>query len=512
MIKSVFISVTLMACIVLIGCNTYNANHRQQTEINVRDFGAIADDTTNNTEPFRKAIAACAAEGGGVVRIPPGKYFTGPIQLKSNITLHIEKGATLRFSDNFEDYPTVETRWEGYISHGHCPLIYGCRLKNVAVTGKGLLDGQGEAWWNRKRRLNSKKIIIPEGARDKAFAKLNKSMLNDNPGISKGWATQFLRPTLIQFYECENVTIDGPTFQNSPFWTVHPVLSKNVTIRNITVINPHNSPNTDGLDIDSCVNVRVEGCTFDVGDDCIAIKSGRDEYGRSAARPSADITIRDCTCYAGHGGVVIGSEMSGDVRNVDARNCRFIGTDKGIRIKTRRGRGGIVENLHFENIEMQGIRQHAISCNMYYFTRPTTTVPPVTVETPRIRNIVIRNITCNGARYAASLRGLPEMPLENVIIENVTITAKSGFSLRDAENIKLTSIHIDPEKDTALSITDVRDLTIKKCSCPDDTKTFLKVKGKETGGIKFKQGKLSSLKQPVVVDESVRKGALTILK
>ncbi len=287
--------------------------------INVRDLGAAGDGTTKDTEAFKKAIDKCKEQGGGTIYVPAGEYLTGPIQLASNMTLYIESGAVLKFSNQLDDFPTVYTRWEGEEMEVYSPLIYAENSENIAVVGFGTIDGQGEIWW----KLHGNKEL------------------------------RYPRPRSICFYKCKNVTIEGIKIVNSPSWTVNPIECENVTIHNVKIQNPYDSPNTDGINPESCKGVRISNCYIDVGDDCVTLKSGTEDC--KVRIPCENITITNCIMAHGHGGVVIGSEMSGGVRNVVISNCIFEGTDRGIRIKTRRGRGGVVEDIRVSNIVMKNV-------------------------------------------------------------------------------------------------------------------------------------------------------------
>ena len=327
---------------------------------NVTDFGAIGDGASLNTAAFAKAIEACSKAGGGRVVVPQGIWLTGPIQLKNNIGLHVERGAVIQFSRRFDDYPLVRTTWEGSPAVRRMSPIYGVQLENIAITGEGVLDGSGEAWrMVKKSKLTEfewRKLVASGGVLDKSGetwwpsteamngAALVRSLDKRGAPIEEyAAAKEFLRPVLVSLTECKRVLLDGPTFQNSAAWNIHPLMCEDLVIRNITVLNPWYSQNGDGLDLESCRRAVVYNCHFDVGDDAICLKSGRDEFGRKRGRPCEEIVISDCVVYHGHGGFTVGSEMSGGVRNVVVRRCTFLGTDLGIRFKTTRGRGGVVE-------------------------------------------------------------------------------------------------------------------------------------------------------------------------
>ncbi len=363
------------------------------TIFNITDYGAIPNGETLCTEAFRTAIEKCSEAGGGTVYVPAGRFLTGPIHLITNTNLHLDAGAVLLFSQELEDYPTVQSRWEGEESEVYSPLIYGKGVRNVSVTGHGLLDGQGTPWW--------------KGHRERTL--------------------QYPRPRFICFEDSEKVLIEGVDIINSPAWTVNPVRCNNVTINGITIKNPADSPNTDGINPDSCSNVHISNCHVDVGDDCLTLKSGV-ETGKYRV-PCENITITNCTMVHGHGGVVIGSEMSGSVRNVVISNCVFEGTDRGIRIKSRRGRGGVVEDIRVNNIIMKKVMCPLVM-NLYYFCGKggkdeqvkSKKPQPVNAGTPAIRRIHLSNVTAREAGASAGFfYGLPEMPIEDIELQNVSI-------------------------------------------------------------------------------------------
>ncbi len=339
------------------------------------------------------------------MRVTAGRYVTGALVLRDDITLELEAGAVLVGSEEPADYPLIEARWEGRHQTTHAPLVGGTGLRNVAITGRGTIDGQGAPWWKRYRE---------------------KSL--DHP-----------RPRLISIAESSNVLVEGVTLVNSPAWTINPVRCENVTVQKVTIINPADSPNTDGINPDSCRYVHISDCHIDVGDDCITLKSGIETEAADKRGPTENVTITNCTMAHGHGGVVLGSEMSGDVRNVVISNCVFIGTDRGIRIKTRRGRGGVVEDVRVSNIVMRDVLV-PFTVNLYYhfLAKGNAVVADrsarsVDAGTPRVRRIRFGDITADDAHYAAAfLYGLPESPIEDVTFRDVAIRmsedARSGMA------------------------------------------------------------------------------------
>lgn len=361
--------------------------------LNIKDFGAIADGETINTKALKKAIEACDRVGGGTVWVPAGKFLTGAIFLKSNINLYLDAGAVLFFSNQLDEYPMVNSRWEGADRKVHASCIYGTNLENVSVTGHGTIDGNGAFWWDLHRKK----------------------------------ANGYPRPKLISFESCKRVLISGIKMVNSPSWTVNPIRCENVVVHNVSILNPRDSPNTDGINPESCKSVRISDCHIDVGDDCIAIKSGTEATDARVA--CENITITNCTMLHGHGGVVFGSEMSGDIRNVTISNCVFEGTDRGIRFKSRRGRGGVVEDVRVSNLVMKNVICPFI-INLYYYCGPQgkdkyvwdKNPYPVTEETPAFRRIHFENITAREVTAAAGfLYGLAEQCVEEITFDNISV-------------------------------------------------------------------------------------------
>ncbi len=395
----------------------------------IRDFGARPDGATKATSAFRQAIAKASAAGGGTVLVPVGTWLTGPIHLASNINLHVTKGATLLFSQDFDDYlPPVLTRWEGQEVYGFSPLIYARDCQNVAITGGGTLDGQGAAWWPWKK--------TQQASATKLYDLVTAGVPTEQRVLA---SVGGLRPSFIQTLGCKNVLIEGVTLTNGPFWTIHPVYSENVIVRRVRVQTT--GPNNDGCDPDSSRNVLIEDSFFSTGDDCVVIKSGLNEDGWRVAKPSENIVVRRLHGEAGHGGVVIGSEMSGDVRNVWVTDSEFVGTDRGLRIKSMRGRGGVIENVFYENVRHQDIGLMVVELTSFY---ASSTLQPKTSTPPTIRNIHVKDVNARGAKLGIDIVGLAELPIRDVSFENVDIVAEQGLHAADCKNIsfkntKLTS-------------------------------------------------------------------------
>ena len=420
--------------------------------VDMLKLGAKPDGNKLNTVLINKTIDTLNVNGGGTLFFPAGKYLTGAIKLKSNITIELEAGATLLFSDNFDDYlPFVEMRHEGIMMKSFSPLIYAVDAENITIKGEGKIDGQGKKWWDEFFKIYVD--LGKNGVRD-----LNKYQpmwdnANDvktlyaetNQDYISSMQRRFFRPPFIQPIRCKNIRIEGITIVNSPFWTVNPEFCENVTIDRVTINNPL-SPNTDGINPESCKYVHISNCHISVGDDCITLKSGRDLQGRKLNAPNENITITNCTMLAGHGGVVIGSEMSAGVKKVVISNCVFDGTDRGIRIKSTRGRGGVVEDIQISNIVMKNIQEEAIIMDMLYTKMP---VEPVSERTPIFRNINISNVTGSDVMIPIKIRGLEESPISNITFTNINIDGKQKCVFQNCNNIKMVDVFVNGEKITA---------------------------------------------------------------
>lgn len=503
----------------------------------ITDYDAVNDGHTKNTEAFAKAIQACVNAGGGRVIVPAGLWLTGPIELKSNLNLHLEQGAVILFSPEFEDYPLIRKTWEGLAAVRCTPPLHGENLQNIAVTGAGIIDGSGQAWRPVKRSKMTdgqwKKLLASGGVVDKEGRIWwpSQEAMNGAQTIREldargaqlheyAAARQYLRPVLFGPINCKNILLDGPTFQNSPAWNIHPLLCENMIIRNVTVINPWWSQNGDGLDLESCRNVIVSNCRFDVGDDAICMKSGKNEYGRTRGRPTENVAVSDCTVYHGHGGFVVGSEMSGGIRNIYVRNCSFLGTDVGIRFKSTRGRGGVVENIYIQDIRMKDIATDAVRFNMYYGlhalipgdeefdTSARDAAPPVTEETPKFQNIHIKDIICNGAAGAIRLQGLPEMPIRKINLENVTISADNGVTCIEADNINFKSIKIMPKTGPVFDLHNSRNFVMENITFHASQGPYIKLAGEKTEAIHLKGVDKSKLADKIEYGPDVKPGAL----
>ena len=446
---------------------------------NIISYGAVSSANTLNTGAIQQAIDMASKQGGGMVLVPSGFWLTGPIKLLSNVNLHISSGAVLQFSNKPKDYPLIRTNWEGVDAIRAQSPISAKGQRNIAITGSGIIDGAGEAWRPvKKGKLTAgewDKLIHSGGVLDSKKETWYptegalKASTMDRPGVIAAGFTEanteeikeFLRPNMISLRECEQVLLEGVTFQNSPAWNIHPLLCKHLTVENIHVKNPWFAQNGDGIDIESCEFVSVRNSKFDVGDDGICLKSGKDAEGRKRARPSAHILIENCIVFHGHGGVVVGSEMSGGVHDLFVNNCQFLDTDVGLRFKTMRGRGGVVENVYIRDISMKNIAGEAILFDMYYQGKdpvstfgnggetPKIELVPVNEGTPQFKNIFIDNVVAKGAETGLLIRGLPEMPIHHIELNNIDIESNQGYRVIEAQDIILnraTFKEIGPQK------------------------------------------------------------------
>jgi polygalacturonase len=381
-------------------------------------FGAQADGTTLNTAAIARAIAECTRAGGGRVRVPAGTFLTGAVHLKSNVELHLSEGATLKFDTNPSSYPIVFTRWEGMELMNYSPLIYAFQERNIAITGKGTLDGQGSAehWWPWKGPWGGttaygwkEGMADQRPARRKLFDMAEAGIAVKDRVFGQG---SMLRPPFIQPYLCENVLIADVRVRNSPFWNIHPVLCKNVTLRGVDIFG--HGPNNDGVDPESVDHMLIEDCSFDTGDDCIAVNSGRNADGRRLATPSQNILIRNCRMKEGHGGVVVGSQISGGARWVFAENCRMDSPDLwyAIRFKNNALRGGLLEHFYYRDLEVGRVGRAAITCDFNY--EEGANGPFI----PRLENVVVERLRVRNAVRVLDSQGLPQAPVNDITIRD----------------------------------------------------------------------------------------------
>jgi len=479
--------------------------------INILKYGAKADGITLNTTSINKAISACSAKGGGVVLIPQGLWLTGPLVMKSNVNLHVSRAALLQFTDDKTQYKLVEGNYEGHAAVRNESPISGTNLTNIAITGEGIIDGHGDVWRAiSKERLTEaewKKLIASGGVvseNGKSWYPSEsyvKGLKTPGAGVIGNGKTiadnelykDFFRPNMLVLTNCKKVLLQGVTLQNSPAWDIHTLLCEDLTVQNARVRNPWNAQNGDGIDVESCRNVLIEGSTFDAGDDGICIKSGRDEEGRKRGKPTENVIVRNNVVYRAHGGFVIGSEMSGGARNIFVSNCTFIGTDIGLRFKTTRGRGGVVENIFIKDIAMKDILHEAILFDMYYGGKSPgeaddindQAVVPVTEATPSFRKFYVDNVVCNGAEKALMIRGLPEMGIKDIHIENSTFKTVKGANVIEAQYIFLKNIHLESkETNPLINVQNSSNLTFDHITY-GNTELLFKISGKKSQQIKL---------------------------
>ena len=449
-------------------------------QVDIRDFGAKADGETLNTEAINNAIKAVSEKGGGKVVIPEGLWLTGPVVLQNNVNLHVEKNALVLFSGDADLYPLVRTSFEGLDMLRCQSPISAMNAENIAITGYGVLDGSGDSWRPVKRNKmtdgqwksllksggvvdESGKVWYPnEGALKASILTGSKEKREISDSEWEGMK-RWLRPVLLSIVKSKRVLLEGVTFRNSPSWCLHPLSCEDLTLNGVKVFNPWYSQNGDALDVESCKNVVVTNSLFDAGDDAICIKSGKDADGRRRGEPCENVLVKNNTVLHGHGGFVVGSEMSGGVRNVYVADCTFIGTDVGLRFKSTRGRGGVVENVYVDNINMINIPGDALIADLYYAVKdaPGAPVPAVTEETPSFKNIHISNISCKGVGRAMFLNGLPEMPIENFSVRNMRITdAQKGAFINKVAGVTLENIEIETADNTYLQVENTTNITI----------------------------------------------------
>lgn len=411
----------------------------KKKDFSILKFGAKAGGEVDNREAINNAIDAANKAGGGRVVVPSGVFLTGAIRLKSNVNLHISKGATLKFATNAKAYePIVHTRWEGMELMHLSPLIYAYEETNIAVTGEGTLDGQGKAffwkWHGNPRYGGNPEAMSQRAARARLYEFMDRNAPVEERIFGDG---QWLRPQFIQPYKCKNVLIEGVKIVDSPMWEVHPVMCENVTVRNLHVET--HGPNNDGCNPESCNDVLIDNCFFDTGDDCIAIKSGRNNDGRRLNTPSENIIIRNCTMKDGHGGITVGSEISGGVRNVFAHDCKLSSADlwTALRVKNNASRGGKLENLYFRNITIGTVSRAVVEIDFNYEEGAKGE------HTPMVRNYVVENLTCETGNRAVDLQGLDNAPIYDVTLKNCTFgSVKNPSIVKNVRGLKIENFKI----------------------------------------------------------------------
>ena len=481
---------------------------------NITKYGAVPDGVTLNTKAINETIDACARKGGGVVLVPQGLYLTGPITLKSNVNLHIDRAAIVQFTSDKDQYPITAGNWEGHPAARCQSPISGTSLENIAITGSGIIDGNGDSWrWIAKDRLTESEwkhklaaggVVTEDGKTWFPSEKSLKGYRTKDAGWLKPGMTpadfadirDFLRPNLLVLTNCKKVLLDGATFQNSPAWCLHTLLCEDLTVNDVHVRNPWYAANGDGIDVESCKGVLIENSTFDAGDDGICVKSGRDEEGRKRGRPTENMIVRNDIVYRAHGGFVVGSEMSGGARNIFVSNCTFIGTDIGLRFKTVRGRGGMVEKIYVKDISMRDIVHQAVFLDMYYFAKPPSIadvyagtakieVPPISEATPQFRDIHISNIVCDGAEEGIFVRGLPEMNIRDIELSDMVLKTAKGAEIIEAQHIGLKNIKlITDSTQPVIYVENSSDLHLENIGYPANTALLLSINGAKCANIR----------------------------
>lgn len=436
-------------------------------KVSITDYNAVPGGTVSNTVAINNAIKALANLGGGTVIVPKGIWLTGPITLKSNINLHLEKGAFITFDKNPEEYPVILTDYEGQPRLRAVSPIHAFDEENIAITGDGVIDGNGHEWrplkkfkitnkqWESRKEKSPYFIETEEGGiwyptkTSYEGCLVGEPSLDDPDAIAK--ATPYYdhyRPVMTNLVRCNKILIEGVTLQNSPAWNLHPLLCTNLTLRNAFIRNDSFAQNGDGLDLESCRFVDIYNVKFDVGDDAICMKSGKNAIARKIAVPTEHVRIRDCVVYHGHGGFVVGSEMSRGIRDVVIENCLFIGTDTGIRFKSAIGRGGVVEDITIKDIQMTDIATDAIIFTMgyvlYHLDHEKSDQPEEILEEdiPEFKNITIRDVNCIRAGQAIKIEGLEQLPIHDLTLENVYIQAKKGIEIKNANQIFLKNVTV----------------------------------------------------------------------
>jgi len=479
-------------------------------------YGAVADGVRLNTAAINAAIEDCSRKGGGVVVVPPGLWVTGPVVLRSHVDLYVSRAAILQFTADHDRYPIVVGNWEGHPAARCQSPLSGTDLEDVAITGTGIIDGNGDGWrWVRKDSLTDREwrvkvasggVVTEDGKTWFPSGQSLKGFRTKGAGVVKPGMTasdfadikDFLRPNLLVLTNCKRVLLDGPSFQNSAAWCLHTLLCEDLTVRDVHVRNPSWAVNGDALDVESCRDVLIENSTFDAGDDGICVKSGRDEDGRRRGRPTENMIVRNNIVYRGHGGFVVGSEMSGGVRNIFVSDCSFIGTDIGLRFKTVRGRGGVVEKIFVKNISMRNIGGQAIFLDMYYFAKPPSiaeiyagrakdSIPPVTEATPQFRDIHISNVVCDGAEEGIFVRGLPEMNIRDIYLDDMVLKAAKGVELTEAQEVHLKDIRlVTSESDPVIYVENSSQLTFDHISYNPGAVLLFSINGEKCSAIRVR--------------------------
>jgi polygalacturonase len=467
-------------------------------EFPARDFvvtqhGAVGDGVTDNTKAFRAAIAACAETGGGRVVVPAGKFSTGPIHLRSGVNLHLTADAEIIFSDNFEDYlPVVLVRVGGVELYNYSPLIYARDCVNIAITGPGKLNGNAQKWWDWKAKETRRGFEM--GAQG---VPVEQRVF--------GTPEDAIRPSFVSFVSCTNILLEDFTIGSGPNWTIHPIYCLNTTIRGVKVLT--DGPNNDGIDPDSCRDMLIENCVFSTGDDCVVLKSGYNQDGWRVGRPTENVIMRNCFSQRGHGGLVIGSEMSGGVRNVFMENCEFEGTDRAVRIKSRADRGGVVERVYVRNLKVNNLRREVVIMNMDYGSDRSQIL---TNQPPVFRDILIENIVGEGAPTAILITGMAESPIENIRFRNLTLNSTRGVVASHVTGLVFDKVQVTPTRGAVFDLTEATEITIRNAVAPAGVESFLKVSGKTSRAVRVEHSDLSGAKRAVTLGTDASEMAVEI--
>ena len=497
---------------------------------NVKEYGAVGDGHTLNTQAFTKAIDACVKAGGGKVVVPAGSFLTGPVEMKSNVNLNVERGGLILFTTDLTQYPIIKASGTSSTLTPASP-IYGYDLKNIAITGEGIIDGSGQAWRPvKKSKVTSgewKELVASGGVVSakgdiwwpsqeamEGEAYLEKLKKDKPKATSEDYlpARTYLRPYMVMFVNCENVLVEGITLRNAPKFIFYPSRCTNVVIRKTSIFNEWNAQNGDGIDISACKNVVIYQNTVSVGDDAICMKSSRGKSDDINAFQLENVVIADNTVYRGHGGFVIGSNTDGNMRNIFVNNCSFIGTDIGLRIKSNAGRGGVVKDVVIKDIVMSEILEDAILFDTYYedvAVGKTNDAVRTTLrdKTPNFSGFNISNVHCTGAKTAISITGLPEMPVNHLTFTNVNISATKGVIATDASDITFNDVNIIT-KDSVYNLTNAKNFAINNVT-PANSNTFIVVNGKSSN-INIKGKNAQSVKNAVEVGAGVSGTEVTI--
>lgn len=449
-------------------------------EFDITAHGAKAGGSNDCTAAFAAAIKQCADAGGGRVTVPPGKFLTGPIHLRSNVELHLSAGSEIIFSDRFEDYlPVVPVRVGGIDVLNYSPLIYAKDCTNVAITGKGKLNGNAGKWWQWKGRETTAHFKMGADG-----VPLEKRVF--------GTPEAGIRPNFLVLLNCRNILLEDFTIGSGPNWTINPVYCSNITIRGVTVDT--DGPNNDGIDPDSCSDVLVENCTFSTGDDCLVLKSGYNEDGWRVNRPTENVIMRHCFSKHGHGGLVVGSEMSGSVRNVFMHDCEFEGTDRAIRIKSRRDRGGVVEKIYARDIKVRDMKEEVVILNMDYSADKNAAS---TGKAPIFRDMCFERISASGAPVAIRITGTNDSMIENIRFHDLDLSTTRGVIAKCVKGLRFENLRLKTGKAPVFDLENASDITISNISASRSEGTFLKLEGSESRDVRIEscpdaKGRISS--------------------